>query len=499
MSPFPSYEDLASWDDINILSPDVEDDDPSDPRRHDPRDAPHEIAELDKSIADLEARLVNLRLRRERLQGDRALISRLPPELLSRIFELGVQVEDSLELLPTINLVSRHWRSVALACPVLWTYIVLDSDWGWRVPAFLQKLNAYLLRSQASKLFVDIDFRYIESFVDAQTIMSELKPHLSRCYCFNLSAPNWTLMRVAQEHALELGPNLEDLYLRIDAAESESGDPFSVLSQPCPRLTHVMLEHTPLECVNVAMPVLRQLSLLRDQHCHSSSRIAYPFKELMSLITVVPLKGFNLRSAVFNLDSTEDVFRADPVPYELPELKTLSFDTVDSSSVALFLESTSLPTLSMLSVNSGEDLHWLSHISFSPQRFPSLRLLDLRNFNFGGAGLAPFVRALHHLPQLTGLGLTSPSTGMVGSRLFEMLSTGPDTMGEWLLPKLEALCVQNCADISGHELLRVVGSRRGAAAGQVANIAYLKLSQCYLLDPEALERLKDLVDTVRTL
>ncbi|KAI0642546.1 hypothetical protein C8Q79DRAFT_218338 [Trametes meyenii] len=499
MNSDPPYGELASWHDINIPSPDVEHDDPDDPRRFDLRDTPAEIAELDKSIADLEERLASLRLKRERLQGDRALISRLPPEILSRIFELGVEAEDSIELLPTINLVSRHWRNVALECPVLWTYIILDSDWGWRVPAFLRKLRAYLLRSQASKLFVDIDFGYVESFLDAQTIMSDLKPHLSRCYFFSMSTPNWTLMRVAQEHALELGPNLEDLYLRIDASESESGDPFSILSQPCPRLTHVMLEHTPLECIHVAMPVLRELSLLRDQHCHSSSRIAYPFKELMSLITVVPLKGFRLRSAVFNLDSTEDVFRADPIPYELPELKTLSFDIVDSSSVALFLEATFLPTLSMLSVNSGEDLHWLSHISLSPRRFPCLRLLDLRNFNFGGAGLAPFVRALHHLPQLTGLGLTSPSTGIVGSRLFEMLAAGPDTMGEWLLPRLEALCMQNCADISGHELLRVVGSRRGTAAGQVANIAYLKLSQCYLLDPEALERLKDLVDTVRIL
>ena len=79
-----------------------------------------------------------------------------------------------------------------------------------------------------------------------------------------------------------------------------------------------------------------------------------------------------------------------------------------------------------------------------------------------------------------------------------MLASGPDVLGEWLVLRLEALSVQNCGDISGHELLRVVSARRGAAAPQVANITFLKITQCYLLDPEVLERLIPLVDTVRT-
>ncbi|KAI0367689.1 hypothetical protein BV20DRAFT_545538 [Pilatotrama ljubarskyi] len=496
MTLSPSFEDLAAWEDLNILVSD-EDDDPSDPRRMDPRQLPPEIVELDKSIADLEAQLGELKLKRSRLLDERALISHLPPEIMSRIFELGV--DESLELLPVLSLVSHRWRDIVLACPSLWTYIVLDSDWGWRIPAFLRKVRAHLKRSQASKLFVDIDFRYVESFVDAQVIMAELEPHLSRCYSFTVSVPDWSRMRIVQEHASELGPALEDLYLRIDASESEVEDPFCVLTQPCPRLTHVMLEHAPLECVGVPMPSLRQLYLLRDHRCHSSSRIAYPFKGLMSIATASPLKWLNIRSAVFNLDSTEEIFKANPALSELPLLKGLSFDVVDSASISLFLESTSLPALSLLSVNSGDDIHWLTRIALSPQRYPSLRLLDLRNFNFNGVGLAPFVRALHHLPQLTGLGLTSPASGVVGGRLFEVLAASPDTVGEWLLPRLEALCIQNCPDISGHELLRVVTSRRGAAAVQVAKISYLKISQCYLLDPEALERLTALVDTVRTL
>lgn len=467
----------------------------SSPRDRDPRQMPADIMQLDQSIALLEEKLAELKLERARLLEERALISRLPTELLSRIFEMGV--DDALELLPTLGLVSNRWRSIAISTPSLWTYIVLDSDWGWRVPAFLRRTRAYLQRSQASKLFIDVDLCIVEG-TDAETIMAELEPHLWRCYSFNVSVPDWVRLRLVQEHSPGLGPALEDLYLRIDYSDSETHEPFSILAQPCPRLGYVMLEHTPLDCIKVPLPALRQLFLLRDHRCHSSARIAYSFKDLMTVLSPSPIQWITLRSAVFSVDSNEDIFRASPTPSELSNLKGITFDAVDACSISLLLESTTLPSLEILSVNSGEDLQWLTRISFAPSRFPLLRLLDLRNCNFIGSALVPLVRALHQLPQLTGLGISSPSTGLVGTRIFDMLTAGPDTLGEWLLPRLEALCLQSCADVSGHEVLRVVMARRGAAAPDVANITYLKISQCYLLDPEVSNRLAELVDTVRT-
>ena len=434
-------------------------------------------------------------MRRVKLLDRRALISRLPPELLSRIFELGV--DESFDLLPTLNLVSVSWRAVALSTASLWSYIVLDADWAWRIAAFLRRTRVYLQRSQASKLFIDLNFRQFEDPANVEIVMAEVGPHLSRCYSFNVSVLDWVRMRQVQEHASGLGPALEDLYLCIDSSESDTHEPFSILAQPCPRLGYVVLEHAPLDCIQISMPSLRHLHLLRDLRCHSSAKIAYPFNELIAIVTRTSLKCLKLRSALFTLEPSEDVFKASPSPKELPELKDLTFDIVDSGSITLFFEATTLPALEILSVNAGEDLQWLTRMSLSPARFPSLRLLDLRNCNFGGPALVLFVRALHQLPQITGLGISSPSTGMVGTRIFDMFAAGPDTLGQWLLPRLEALALQNCVDISGHELLRVVLARRGAAAPQVANIAYLKVAQCYSLDPEVLERLTSLVDTVQ--
>ncbi|KAI9066842.1 hypothetical protein FKP32DRAFT_1673533 [Trametes sanguinea] len=492
--PSDEYSWIAFWDDIATGIPEPEDDPDNDVRKVDPRPLPADVVDLDKTIADLETQLADLRLKRERLLAEQALITRLPTEIMCRIFELAVN--DHFNFLSHINLVCRRWRDIALACPILWTYIILDVNWSWRIPAFLRKLQAHTQRSQGFKLFIDIDLCQIDT-LDWQPIMLGLQPHLSRCYTFHLAVPDWSMMRGVRVHTTDLGPALEKLALRIEYSQAEFEDPVCIFAQPCPLLKSARLEHVPLDCLNIATPNLRYFFICRDQQCHSSTRIAYPFKELMAMLTASPMEWFDMRLAVFNLDSAEDAFAADPQPYKLPDLEYLRFDDVDSASVSLFLESTIMPRLRGLSVFSGDDIHWITRIALSPERFSSLRILNLRNIHLTGASLAPFIRALHRLPQLTCLGLAAPSTGIVGSRFFETLSAGPETMGEWLLPRLEALCFQSCPDISGHELLRVVSARRGAAASKVANIIFLQFSQCYNVDNEALERLEDLVLTVR--
>ena len=49
------------------------------PRYRDPRRLPEEVEQLDKSIAELEEKIATLKLQREQLLDERALIRRLPP------------------------------------------------------------------------------------------------------------------------------------------------------------------------------------------------------------------------------------------------------------------------------------------------------------------------------------------------------------------------------------------------------------------------------------
>ncbi|KAI0915916.1 hypothetical protein AcV5_003390 [Taiwanofungus camphoratus] len=500
-----SFDDLGSWDDLDIVSPVTEDEEVQDPRTIDPRTTPPDIVEIDKSVAELEAELARLKLKKAQILASQALIVRLPPELLSRIFEFGVH--ENTNLLPIILLVCHYWRDTALGTPSLWTYIILDSQWGLgRTPAFLRKLRACLGRSQTCKLLVNIDLGYIDN-EEMHDIMTELRPHLARCFSFRVSAPCWDSLPLLREHISSLGPSLEELHIRISATDLQETTPYcTLLAQACPRLKTVILEHIPLICTRVQLPTLQRLYLMRDQQYRRSAnrRFSVVFQELLTMLTSTPeLDELRLQSVVFTLNGDEDIFQGTPVLTTIPSLRVLSFNLVDSINISLFLDSTSLPALTRLSVNmepsAEENIHWLSRISLaSPTRFSALRQLELRTCNIDGPALVPFVRALHQLPQLTALSLSSPRLGFLGGQIFDLLAAGPATTGIWLLPQLQALCVHQCMDVTGHELLRVVCARHQSGS-DVTPILYLKISQCDSFDPDVLEQLNNVVDTVRVL
>jgi hypothetical protein len=306
----------------------------------------------------------------------------------------------------------------------------------------------------------------------------------------------------------KLGPALEDLYLRFDPSESDEQAPFVLLTQPCPRLSTITLEHAPLVCIRTDLPSLRCLHLIREQRYASSTRISLSFKEFLDLLNSTPtLEELRIQSALFHLEGSDFVFQSSPVPPVFPNLRLLSFHYVESNNLALFLESGHFPVLRRLSVqmdaSNDENTQWLVRMSTdSATRFPSLRQLDLRSCNIDGVGLVPFVRALHQLPHLTALGLSSPPSGVLGPRFFEVLASSPEATdgggvtGKWLLPRLQAFCVQNCRDISGHELLQVAWARNSGGAA-VSPIRYIKIAQCYGFDHDTNEQLCRAVTTFR--
>jgi F-box-like len=474
--------------------------------RSDPRPPIQEVIEIEENIHSLQSQLEALKTRKLNLLAHNALINRIPPELLSRIFELGVY--ESNDLLSILSLVSHLWRSIVLSTPSIWSYIRLDSNLSYtRSTSFLRKLKVHLERSQDCKFLLDIDCRYLDVTSELSQIMTELDPHLHRCFSFRMSVPDWQSMEIVRNMSQKLGPALEDLYLRFDPSESEEQVPFVLLSQPCPRLSSITLEHAPLVCIRTELPSLRCLYLIREQRYASSTRIGLSFKEFLDVVNSTPtLEELRIQSALFLLEGSDFVFRSSPIPPIFPNLKLLSFHYVESNNLALFLETGHFPALRRLSVqmdsSNDENTQWLVRMSMdSATRFPVLSQLDLRSCNLDGVGLVPFVRALHQLPHLTALGLSSPPSSVLGSRLFEVLASAPDASdggmaGQWLLPRLQALCVQNCRDISGHELLQVAWARNAGGAA-VSPIRYIKIAQCYGLDPDTHEQLSRAVTTVR--
>ena len=79
-----------------------------------------------RNIARLEETIRALKSRRNELSP----ISRLPTEILCNIFKLQVTLNDWDIPRPdswnNFSQVSRHWRSLALSAPELWTDIILS-------------------------------------------------------------------------------------------------------------------------------------------------------------------------------------------------------------------------------------------------------------------------------------------------------------------------------------------------------------------------------------
>ena len=472
----------------------------------DPRGTPLEVIELDKTVATLEAEITRLKLRRSRILADRALIWRLPSEILRRIFELGTHEYNHLP--QTLSLVSRSWRTLALDTPVLWTYITLDRTFGHGMSdQFLRKAKAYLQRSQACKFLVDIDCRYVDSIEDLLDMLFLLEPHLHRCFSFQAFFMDWEEgIILVRDHIRGLGPSLESFCVRIDP---DDGDPVTspLLSAPCPRLQTVVLERAPLKTIGetyAGFSHLTTLHLVRDQRyvSHASARISISLTDLLARLAALPmLTELCIQSTSIRFDD-EHMLLASPALTTVPSLKYLICNLIDSTTLSLFLESTFFPNLERLRVQMCDTIddigvQWLQHVtSISPPRLPSLRYLDLRACNVDGAALFPFVRALRHLPDLTALALSSPPSGCIGIKLFDVLTLGRTTT-EKIIPKLRALCLQNCRDVTGPELIRLVHSRYGS--NDAGTIEYLKLAQCYTLDLTALKRLTALVSVVRVM
>jgi hypothetical protein len=464
-----------------------------------------EALTLETRILELQKQLAAALHDKEMLLAKHALVSRLPPEILSRIFELGVHQD--LHLLPRISLVSRLWRHVAVKTPTLSSYLRLDGSWGYGASrAFLEHANVLLDRAGDSKLCVELDCRYVDDTAALEALASGIAPHLQRAYSFNLSVPDWDWFVLVQKHVQpHLGGDLEELTLRIDPAGDEVvAAQFLAPEKTYPRLHKLVLEQCPLAAVRGAhLPALRSLRLSRDTRFHSLNRMAVDLGELLAFLGAHPqLEELAVHGVRFALAVDAEALCDAPTRIAAPALRTASFTHVDGPGVGACLASLALPALatlvlSMETCDSG-DLGFLAGALADGAALPALRALDLRNINTDGPALFPLVRTLRRLPRLAALGLCTPPSGALGAKLFDLLTSGGPSE-RWLLPHLEALSLINARDVTGYEVLAAVNARKAAgrdAGGHVDKLRFVRIAHCCVED-DALDALEDAVEVFR--
>ncbi|KAJ7224316.1 hypothetical protein GGX14DRAFT_351079 [Mycena pura] len=102
--------------------------------------------QIDLEINKYAESIRTLRSRRNALSP----VGRLPPEILSRVFFFCS--DDSLSWIKEVSHISRHWRTVALGCPQLWSFPVFSQ------PKWADEM---LKRSKSASLTVKADLTYM--------------------------------------------------------------------------------------------------------------------------------------------------------------------------------------------------------------------------------------------------------------------------------------------------------------------------------------------------
>ncbi|KII87389.1 hypothetical protein PLICRDRAFT_163487 [Plicaturopsis crispa FD-325 SS-3] len=156
---------------------------------------------VDGEIVRLEQSILSYKTRR----NDFALTARLPPEVLSEIFDWyrALDVLESTYKWIEVTHVCRHWRNVALGCPRLWSYIVSET------PRWTEEL---LARSKNAPLTFSATYGYPHEKSELSTNMA-LK-HMHRMAALDLTMPMLSFNK-ASTHFDTPAPILESLQLAV--------------------------------------------------------------------------------------------------------------------------------------------------------------------------------------------------------------------------------------------------------------------------------------------
>ncbi|KAL1673350.1 hypothetical protein EV122DRAFT_283078 [Schizophyllum commune] len=203
------------------------------------------ISYFNEAMISLQCRLDELRAHRDRLSIEQerklaliAPIRRLPPEVLTMIIGLAMELsfadepDSSLMVMHPVTFVCQRWRALAFAAPRLWSKIVLYPGYD-RV--CLQTLRACLVLSKALPLSIHLDgscprWRKPADVSDYAASASEdfwetLLAHGSRCNSLALKEIDLPISFLKQTPSL---PLLRYLHLEDFNTDVEDNEDFDV-------------------------------------------------------------------------------------------------------------------------------------------------------------------------------------------------------------------------------------------------------------------------------
>ncbi|KIK91637.1 hypothetical protein PAXRUDRAFT_13684 [Paxillus rubicundulus Ve08.2h10] len=443
---------------------------------------------LREALNSLDTRMASLLDQRRELEShleqaarSQSPVYRLPEELLSSIFVVGVCElgdEDPL-LVSSLMLVCRFWRDVAINTPELWANICVSPHDS------LDKARRRLARSKSVPLDITVNFSprvenatgVMENIVRA---MDLVRPALWRARSFRLSVPNRPQAHAALLRCKEDAPHLETLSICIFHSMQEG---------------HYSSPYLPL--FNGHTPRLRSCSF-------TSFNFGWD-RRLLSGLRVLQLGGY-WNGFSPSVDKLLDVLRGCPsleelalrnmsdvdpdasIPLEqhctttvvkLPRLTKASFSYAGNMRIRMLLSQISFPALESLDFCYLDDLTpVLEHL-----RQQSLTSLPLRHLHIESSFFnePKFVFLLKRLMSLTTLELIDVEdvSGFLltvsfyfcpelqfHNQAMQNLST-PPAGHPWVCPKLECLNLDGCTTMEWSSLRSLVESRLSGKSSEL--------------------------------
>ncbi|KDQ08383.1 hypothetical protein BOTBODRAFT_37961, partial [Botryobasidium botryosum FD-172 SS1] len=382
-----------------------------------------EVADLRLALAAVENELLLTEAYNASLQNSSSLIgTRMPPELLSHIFDLGTEQWDPA--FPTyVSCVSSHWRAVALATPALWASIAINS------PEYTERVRTWLVRARACPLEIDIRYQSRSTPDDFIAAMNLIRPYLSSCARLSAASWDYDCMRHVIGACTGDAPMLE--YLRFQTRypdRASDQEPLTAFEGGnIPRLRSLYLSHVALRWTGEIYTGLTDLTIMS-----LDSRDNLQLKTLFSLLK----QAVNLQSLSLEGGNTLENAPSTPLDsIDLPHLTSLSLDNIPPAYSVILLTSLTTPALARLHIISTDEDD-VSGIFSALSASTCTSALTHFTFIEGSCANIDVLEALRNMPLLESVELKgSPAEG------FYFLSYTYPTDGRWLCPRMRALAI----------------------------------------------------------
>ncbi|KAJ6585063.1 hypothetical protein B0H19DRAFT_1206683 [Mycena capillaripes] len=425
------------------------------------------IHSLDSKMASLMSQRRDLETRLEQAVRLQSPVLRLPSELLSSIFIIGVlgdMEEDNPEstdegkvtvMLPTLMLVCRYWLEVALATPLLWAKIAVSPHHS------LEKARRKLGRSKSCPLDISINFGPRTEYTSSVTeqvvhAMDLFRPALWRIKSFRLNVPNRPQAHAVLLRCQEDAPLLETLSIRIYHAMQD--DNYSIAPLPLFNGRTPRLRSCSLTSFNFGWDV-RLVSRLRvlklggyfNAHTPSTNTLLGILRECPHLEELALRNLSDVDCAPCFSDSEDFDFPTLTKIVHLPRLKKASFYYAGIALTQQLMAQFTFPNLESLELCYLENVTPVLQLVYTQAltRLP-LRRLRIESCLFNELKLVNLLRRLPSLVTLELVDVEDASSGLL---------RGLSSSQPWVCSKLESLTLDGCTSLDWDSLRTFVESR----------------------------------------